>query len=100
MNWVHAKLIGAGFLLGTAGVKILSSKDAKKAYTHVTAAVLRGADCIVDTAETIKENCEDIYEDAKNINEMRKAEEDLAYIEDKAEKTEEKPARRRSAKKA
>ena len=28
-------------LFGTAGVKILSSKDAKKCYTHTTAAVMR-----------------------------------------------------------
>ena len=30
-----------GVLFGTAGVKVLSSKDAKKVYTHVTAAALR-----------------------------------------------------------
>ena len=33
-----------GVLLGTAGIKVLSSKDAKKAYTHCTAAALRAKD--------------------------------------------------------
>ena len=33
-------LFAGGVLFGTAGIKILSSKDAKKAYTQTTAAVL------------------------------------------------------------
>ena len=31
-------LFAAGVLFGTAGIKVLSSKDAKKVYTHTTAA--------------------------------------------------------------
>ena len=34
-----------GVVFGTAGVKLLSSKDAKKVYTNCTAAVLRAKDC-------------------------------------------------------
>ena len=30
-----------GTLFGSAGIKLLSSKDAKNVYTHATAAVLR-----------------------------------------------------------
>lgn len=37
----HLGLFAAGVLFGTAGLKILSSKDAKKVYSHTTAAVLR-----------------------------------------------------------
>ena len=37
----HLGLFAAGVLFGTAGLKILSSKDAKKVYAHTTAAVLR-----------------------------------------------------------
>ena len=33
-------LFAAGVLFGTAGIKILSSKDAKKVYTNCTAAAL------------------------------------------------------------
>ena len=60
-----------GVLFGTAGVKLLSSKDAKKVYTNVTAAVLRGKDCVMETATRIQENAEDIYAEAKQINEDR-----------------------------
>ena len=34
-------IFAAGVLFGTAGIKVLSSKDAKKLYTQCTAAVLR-----------------------------------------------------------
>lgn len=60
-----------GVLMGTAGVAVLSGQDAKKAYTHATAAVLRGKDSIMKTATTVKENCGDIYADAKDINDDR-----------------------------
>ncbi len=69
-------LFAGGVLLGTAGIKILSSKDAKKAYTHTTAAVLRAKDCVMTTATTIKENADDILADAKEINAKRAAAED------------------------
>ena len=36
-----AALFVGGVLFGSAGFKLLSSKDAKKAYTHMTAAALR-----------------------------------------------------------
>ena len=64
----------AGVLFGTAGIKALSSKDAKKLYTNCTAAVLRAKDCVMKTATNIQENAEDIYAEAKNINEERAAE--------------------------
>lgn len=72
-------LFAAGVLFGTAGIKILSSKDAKKLYTNCTAAVLRAKSCIMKTATIIQENAEDIYAGAKQINEDReKAEEEYA----------------------
>ena len=67
----HLCMVLGGTLLGSAGVKLLSSKDAKKAYTHVTAAVMRCADSVMETATTLKENCGDIHEDAVDINEKR-----------------------------
>ena len=63
----------AGVLFGTAGIKALSSKDAKKLYTNATAAVLRAKECVMDTVTTVQENAEDIYEEAKQINEDRAA---------------------------
>ena len=68
-------LVAAGILLGTAGVKILGSKDAKKLYTNCTAAVLRAKDCVMKTATKFQENAEDIYAEAQIINEERANEE-------------------------
>ena len=33
MNWAKIGLFAAGVLFGTAGIKVLGSKDAKKVYT-------------------------------------------------------------------
>ena len=38
-----------GVLFGSVGIKLLSSKDAKKAYTHITAAGLRMKDSAMKT---------------------------------------------------
>ena len=64
-------LFAAGVLFGTAGIKILTSKDAKKLYTGCTAAVLRAKDCIMKTATNLQENAEDIYAEAKDFYEER-----------------------------
>ena len=48
-----AGLFAGGVLFGTAGVKLLSSKDAKKFYTNCTAAVLRAKDSLMKTATTV-----------------------------------------------
>ena len=69
-------IFAVGVLFGTAGIKILSSKDAKKAYTHVTAAVLRAKEYVMKVATSVQENAEDIYAEAKQINEDRAARED------------------------
>lgn len=75
-------LFAGGVLFGTAGIKVLSSKDAKHVYTSCTAAVLRAKDCVLKVATTVQENAEDILEGAKQINEERAAEEEDAVIED------------------
>ena len=64
-------IFAAGVLFGTAGIKILASKDAKKLYTNCTAAVLRAKECVMKTAATIQENAEDIYAEAQQMNEER-----------------------------
>ena len=46
-------IFAAGVLFGTAGIKVLSSKDAKKLYTNCTAAVLRAKECVMKTATTM-----------------------------------------------
>ena len=46
-------VFAGGVLFGTAGIRVLSSKDAKKVYTGCTAAVLRAKDCVMKTASTV-----------------------------------------------
>ena len=81
-------IFAGGVLFGTAGIKLLSSKDAKKVYTGCTAAVLRAKDCVMQTAETVQENAEDILAEAKQINERRAAENEAAAEADFEEASE------------
>lgn len=85
MNWSKLGIFAGGVLAGTAGVRILSGKDAKKVYTHCTAAVLRAKDVVVDQATILQENCQDIYEDAKRINNDRAEKEQDSEIKDNME---------------
>ena len=81
-TWKKIGCFAGGVLFGTAGVKVLSSKDAKKVYTNCTAAVLRAKDCIMKTATTVQENPEDILAEAQQINETRAQEEAMQVQED------------------
>lgn len=81
-KWKNCRWLGVGVLLGSYGVKLLTSADAKKVYTQCTAAVLRMKDEVLGDVATIRENCEDIAADAREINEQRQAEFDAQQIED------------------
>ena len=63
IDGVKTGIFAAGVLFGTAGIKILSSQDAKK--------------CVMKTATTIQENAGDIYAEAKAINDEREAAEEV-----------------------
>ncbi len=79
-------IFAGGVLFGTAGVKLLSSKEAKKVYTHCTAAALRAKECVMDTVTSVQENAEDILAEAKQINEEREAKEaDMEFKDEAAE---------------
>lgn len=82
-------MFAAGTLFGTAGIKILSSKDAKKVYANCTAAVLRAKECVMDTVTTVQENAEDIYAEAKQINADRKSTEEVFEDDSEDESVEE-----------
>ena len=69
-------IFALGALFGLEGIKILTSKDAKKVYSHATAGVLRAKDAVLDQVTTLQENCADIYAEAKTINEERAAKEE------------------------
>ena len=76
-------LFAGGVLFGSAGIKLLSSKDAKKIYTHTTAAALRMKETVMDTVAAVQENAGDILAEAKELNEQRTAQDEL--VEDAAE---------------
>ena len=68
-------LFVGGALFGSVGIKLLTSKDAKKAYVHATAAGLRAKDCVMETVTDVQENCADILAAAKDLNAEREAKE-------------------------
>jgi hypothetical protein len=76
-TYKNLALFAGGVLFGSAGFKLLSSKDAKKAYTHATAAALRMKDSVMETVTSVQENASDILASAKDINEQRAAQEDI-----------------------
>lgn len=89
IDWKKPGLFAAGVLFGTAGIQVLSSKDAKKVYTSCTAAVLRAKESVMKTVTTIQENANDIYEGAKEINAGREnSEEEFEDIFEDSEETE------------
>jgi hypothetical protein len=85
-NYKNLALFVGGVLFGSAGFKLLSSNDAKRAYTHVTAAALRMKDSVMETVTTVQENAADILASAKDINEQRAAQE--MVVEDTSGKAE------------
>ena len=84
----HLGLFAAGVLFGTAGLKILSSKEAKNVYAHTNAAVLRAKDCVMQAVTAVREGADDVYADAKAINDRRAAEAEPETIEDTAAEAE------------
>ena len=79
----HAGLFAGGLLFGTAGLRILGSREAKKVYTFANAAVLRAKDDVMTAVTNVREGASDILADAKELNAKRNAE---VVIEDQAKK--------------
>ena len=75
-------LFAAGVLFGTAGIKILGSKDARKVYAHTTAAALRAKENVMAAVTSVREGADDIYAEAKAINDQRAEAEAAAVVED------------------
>ena len=81
-----ANLFAAGLALGTVGLKMLTSKDAKKVYANVVAAGLRAKESVMQTAEKVQASSGSILADAQEINENRRKEEALFEEEQGEEK--------------
>ena len=68
MGYKHMRELvcfAGGVLFGTAGIKVLASKDAKKVYVQTAAAALRARDCVMDTVNKVQENAEDVLAEAE-----------------------------------
>lgn len=70
----NANFFMSGLALGTLGLKVLTSKDARKVYANVVAAGLRAKESIMRTAEKVQASSGDILAEAKEINEARSEE--------------------------
>ncbi len=80
---IYTKLacFAGGALFGSFGIKLLSSKDAKKAYVHAAAAGLRMKNSVMQSVTTVQENASDILASAKELNEERAAKEAAVNLE-------------------
>ncbi len=85
MKFKGVGLFVLGALFGLEGIKLLTSKDAKKLYAHCTAGVLRAKDSVITQVTALQENCTDIYEEAKAINEERDKKDKEAEVKDGSE---------------
>ena len=72
-------LFAAGVLFGTAGMKLLGSKDAKRAYAQTTAAALRAKDSVMTAVTAVREGADDVYAEA---NAQRTEAETANVVED------------------
>lgn len=79
-QYVHLACFAGGALFGSVGLKLLTSRDAKKVYTHLAAAGLRAQKSVVETVTTVQEEAADILAAAKDINTGREAREAEAEV--------------------
>ena len=74
-QYVHLACFAGGALFGSVGLKLLASRDAKKVYTHLTAAGLRAQKSVMETVTAVQEEAADILAAAKDVNAEREAKE-------------------------
>lgn len=89
-----ALLLGAGFLMGTVGIKALTSQQARRCYVKGVACGLRAKDGYERIVEEAKAEADDIVAEASYINaSSAKASTDDPHAETaKTESVAEKPA--------
>ena len=80
-QYVHLACFAGGALFGSVGLKLLTSCDAKKVYTHLTAAGLRAQKSVMETVAAVQEEAADILAAATDVNAEREAKEAEAEVE-------------------
>lgn len=83
-DWKKLAVFAGGTLFGSAGLRLLSSKDARKVYTHTAAAALRMQESVMTTVSQVQETAGDILADARQINEDRANAEEVVEDESAA----------------
>ena len=73
----------AGGVAWTLGLKLLSSKDAKKGYSVVLSKLYKAKDGVEGTVSNIKQHADDVVADAKDLYEKEKRESNLQELEEK-----------------
>lgn len=95
---IGSLLVGAGFLLGTVGVKALTSPQAKKCYVQGVASALRVKQGYEEIVEQAKAEVDDIVAEATYLNASKPSKsEDSVEGEGAASGDESTPAKTASA---
>lgn len=69
LKGTHGLLLGAGVVIGSVGVKVLTSDSAKRVYVKAVAAGLRAKSACEDTLESARAEVDDIIAEASYLNE-------------------------------
>ena len=88
-NYSKMALFVGGALFGSVGLKLLSTREAKKAYVCATAVGLCAKDYVMETVTSVQENAADVLSSAKEMKAQweskRNAEDEAAQILDESE---------------
>ena len=71
----------SGVAFGTLGLKLLTSKEAKKGYATVLAKTYKAKDGIDNMVSAVKQHADDIVADAKDLYQAEKTADQLASLE-------------------
>lgn len=67
----HLGFLAGGFLLGTLGIKALTSPQAKDLYVRGIASGMRAKQAADELVERAKENVDDIVAEAEAVNDAK-----------------------------
>ena len=76
-------VFAGGVAFGTVGLKLLSSKDAKKGYAVVLSKLYKAKDEVEGTISNIKQHADDVVADANDLYDKEKKESNLLELEEK-----------------
>ncbi|MCF2621181.1 DUF6110 family protein [Collinsella tanakaei] len=69
LKGTHGLLLGAGVVIGSVGIKMLTSDSAKRVYVKAVAAGMRAKHACEDTFESARAEVDDIVAEAAYLNE-------------------------------